>query len=278
MFKNSENFWGDFFRWAITTIVFGYYVATIFFVLRGDWEFLKEFEYWNTTLTSTTIAIFLRWMWAYKGLTDKLITSTFIKEKEEGKSNLIAEVNSRDLTDELNIYIEDKNNKAKRKAWDKKVDSKIKKYQQRSLNPFRKILLNKWKNEREYTQSKDFNIDVIKVTYYKFNIDDVLTAYYKEQSKTSSKRITLNSKVVSSTRVNAITFIVMGVLAGTQVFMRDFSWEQFFIMLGKFIMFLVNMYSGYKMGQEFVDIDYNKHLTDDYVLLKSFLKEKNIVE
>ena len=61
-----------------------------------------------------------------------------------------------------------------------------------------------------------------------------------------------------------------------EVFISSFSKEDMFVLIGQITVFTINIYSGYKLGVDFVDEDYSSDLTDDFVFLKEFLKEEGV--
>ena len=270
-----DNWWAEFLRWTITVLVFGIYTALTFFSFRGNWEFLTEFEYYSTVVTTTSLSIFLRGLWATKGLRIALDANTDIKEQEKGKGELIATINSNDWTDELKLDVDEVNYKEKKKEYANKIDRKIYFYRTARFIPrkFKRSRELFWVNEKERLISDEVNLDNIKVWYYELSYDDLLTSFYKEGKLKRKRRGTLSGKVLSSTRMNAITIISMAFIKGIEFAFSSFTWESVMITVGQFIVFAINIHNGLNMGKEFIDGDYSQDLTEDYIYLKGFIKK-----
>jgi|LGOV01.1.fsa_nt_gb hypothetical protein len=278
MDNEFTSYWTEILRWTITTLVFGFYIALTFFSFRGDWNFLKDFEYWTVTLSATSIAWFLRFLWASKGLNLRLIKSEDIKEKQIGKGKLIQKININNLTDVLELKIKEVNKKEKLKQYKNKCLMKKQKYQGKKWFPFKgysKKRFEFWKQEHINVDKEDFNVDVVRVKYYKYDIDSMLSSSYKP-SKQTETRGNLNVSIAKSYRTTMITMIAFAVLGALQVFIKDFSGEALFVLLGRLIVFVINIYSGLNLGISFVDSIYSKDLTNDYVFMKRVLKESKI--
>ena len=270
-----DNWWAEFLRWTITVLVFGIYTALTFFSFRGNWEFLTEFEYYSTVVTTTSLSIFLRGLWATKGLRIALDANTDIKEQEKGKGELIATINSNDWTDELKLDVDEVNYKEKKKEYANKIDRNIYFYRTARFIPrkFKRSRELFWVNEKERLLKDEVNLDNIKVWYYELSYDDLLTSFYKEGKRKRKRRGTLSGKVLSSTRMNAITIISMAFIKGIEFAFSSFTWESVMITVGQFIVFAINIYNGLNMGKEFIDSDYSQDLTEDYIYLKGFIKK-----
>ena len=273
MDNSMFSWWQEVLRYIITTLVFGFYIALTFFSFRGSWDFLTDFEYYATTVSATSIAWFLRWIWSNKGLEIKLVKSQDIKDKQEGKEKLIQQVNSNNLTDLLEVEINKVNNETKLKEYRNKCERNKKKYKGRR---FGKKKYEYWNNERIECDKEDFNLDIRKTSYYKFDIDTMLSSTYKSGSEVET-RGNLNKEVLGSFRTNIITLIAFALLGALQVFIKEYSSEDLFVLLGRLLIFVMNIYSGLTLGMSFVDSRYSKDLSKDYVFLKSFL-QKNKVE
>ena len=128
-------------------------------------------------------------------------------------------------------------------------------------------------NEKERLLKDEVNLDNIKVWYYELSYDDLLTSFYKEGKRKRKRRGTLSGKVLSSTRMNAITIISMAFIKGIEFAFSSFTWESVMITVGQFIVFAINIYNGLNMGKEFIDSDYSQDLTEDYIYLKGFIKK-----
>lgn len=275
---NRNDFWGEFFRWLLTALVYGFYIGSVFVYFRSDWNFLFTFEYWVSILSSTAFAFFLRWLWSDKGLEKRLENNLEISDKEKGKAKLITVVNSSNLTDELEKDINIKNEENKKQAWINHCDSKIKHLKRKSIfKLFRKTRLQKWKEEKEFISSDEFNLDIIRVTYYKYDIDEMMCSFYKQGKNKKKTRGNKNKKILNSYKTNIITFVSFAVLKAIEVFISKWSPEDVLILAGQIIVFTINIYTGYKLGKDFIDEEYSSDLTDDYVFLKDFLKRKGVV-
>jgi hypothetical protein len=110
------------FRILITFIVFAVLIAGVFYRLEQNWIFLTEWGYWIDTTTSTAIAFMFRWLYSDSGLQKELELNKDIIVKENGKRNLVGEVNSKGLTDLLDLKIKKENKKAKLHAYQIKDD------------------------------------------------------------------------------------------------------------------------------------------------------------
>ena len=260
-------------RWLVTFFIYSFYIASVFFVMTGNYQFLFTYSYWWTTISTTSLSIFLRWLFSDSGLEKELLVNDKIKGKEREKSILIQEVHDKDLVDELKIDIDKKNEDLKLEAYKNKCDLKINFYSRKSwYKLFRKKLLNKWRNNKREIYTDEFNLAIIKVSCYQYNIDEMLSSFYKENGN-ERRRKTKNMKVVNSTRANVLTFLFIAILRGAEFLIKDFSREDIMVLLGQIIVFTLNIYNGNKLGKNFVKEDYSQNLTDDYVFLKTFLKK-----
>lgn len=269
--KNEyTSFWAELFTWLITFLVFGFYTALTFFRLTGEWEFLKEFSYWFDLVSSTTIAWFLRYLWVFKGISIALFKSIEIKEKEKGKGKAISEITSRNLTDELEKEIDRINGIEKRKQYKLKCERKLRMLRNRKWfkQPKR---LEHWKKELINSNDMNFDIDIVKVKYYKYDIDSMLSSTYRPSHEVET-RGNITGEIFKSFRVSILTMLGFAVLGAVQLWLKDYTNDDFIILLGKFLIFLVNMYSGYALGNKFIDTKYSNDLTKDYTLMKRVLK------
>ncbi len=268
--KNEfSSFWGELFRWLITFLVFGFYTAITFFSLTGNWDFLNEFSYWFDLASSTTLAWFLRYMWTFKGLEHMLFTSSDIKEKEQGKGKVIADINSNNLTDILQVEIDIANKKEKLKQYKIKCERKIRKFRNKK---YKKRRLKYWVNERIECDKEDLDIDAVKVKYYRYDIDSMLSSAYRPSHEVDV-RGNINSEIFKSFRVSIITMLAFAVLGAVQLWLKDYSTDDLVILIGKFIIFIINIFSGYSLGTRFVNSKYSNDLTKDYAFMKRVLKQ-----
>jgi len=269
--KNEyTSFWAELFTWLITFIVFGFYTALTFFRLTGEWEFLKEFSYWFDLVSSTTIAWFLRYLWVFKGIATALFKSAEIKEKELGKSKAIGEITSGNLTDELETEIDRVNAIEKRKQYKLKCERKIRMFRVRKWFK-RPKALEYWKQELINANNKEYDIDIVKVKYYKYDIDSMLSSTYRPSHEVET-RGNVNGEIFRSFRVSILTMLGFAVLGAVQLWLKDYTNDDLIILLGKFLIFIVNMYSGFALGNKFIDTKYSNDLTKDYTLMKRVLK------
>jgi len=273
-----DNWWTEFFRWTLTVLIFGIYTALTFFSFRGNWAFLAEFEYYSTVVTTTSLSIFLRGIWASKGLRMSLDANTDIKEQEKGKGTLISEINASDWTDDLKIEVDLANRKEKEKEYSNKIDRKVYFYRTTKIIPksLKERKLRYWLSQKEMLIDETLNLDNVKIGYYKISYDDLLTSFYKEGKTKRKRRGTLGGKVASSTRLNGITIVSMAFVKGIEFAQSNFTVESAIITLGQFIVFAINIYNGLKMGKEFIDSDYSQDLTEDYIFLKGFIKKMKL--
>jgi len=272
MNDNMVNWWAEAFRFIITTFIFAFYIALTFFAFRGDFAFIATFEYWMTTISSTSIAWFLRYLWSFKGVETTLNSSSEISEKETGKALLISEINQKNLTDLLEIKIENANKKEKLRQYRNKCDRKIRQY---TGKKYRKRRLQYWKDERIACDKDDFNVDVVRVKYYKYDIDSMLSSTYKPNSDVET-RGNINSEVMKSYRTNIVTLIAFAVIGGLQVLVSEYTSEDLFVLLGRMLVFTINIYSGLTLGINFVKVKYSNDITKDFVFMKSFMKENGL--
>ena len=274
MDSDFTNWWSELLRWLITTLVFGIYIALTFFSLRGNGEFLTDFEYYLTTISATSLAWFLRYLWSTKGLEMRLSRSKDIKDKETGKSDLVSKINNNYLTDVLETKIDKTNKEEKLKQYKNKCEKKYKSCKQ---SKFFKWRASYWKEERESCDREDFNIDVVRVKYYKYDIDGMLSSSYKPTSTTET-RGNMNKTILTSYRTNIVTLVSFAILGGLQVFLGSYSSEDLFVLIGRLFVFTMNIYNGLRLGISFVDSDYSRDLSKDYVFLKTVLKENGITD
>ena len=271
MNDNFFNWWSELLRWLITTLVFGFYIALTFFSFRGDWTFLGDFEYYTATLSATSVAWFLRWIWAVKGLEIALGKSQDIHDKQLGKENLVREINQNNLTDLLDLAIKKENKQTKLKEYKNKCERKRNKYKKSKL-PFSKNRYKHWKQERINCDKEEFDVNVVKVRYYKYDIDSMLSSTYRPNHDTET-RGNINLELFKSFRISIITMIVFAVLGAINIWLKDYSNDDLIILGGKLLMFLINMYSGHDLGKKFVLSKYSNDLTKDYAFMKKVLKE-----
>ena len=129
---NNKDWFSRIFRILITTFVFGFYIAMVFFAFRGNWVFLFTFEYWLDTITSTSLALMFRWLYSDSGINKELEFNDNIRDMENGKSTEIAKVNSINLTDLLKIDVDKQNTISKTNAYKDLCDIKINYYREKS--------------------------------------------------------------------------------------------------------------------------------------------------
>ena len=274
---NNRVWFANVFRIIITFLVFGFYIALVFFSFKQNWKFLLTFEYYLDTGTSTVLALMFRWLYSDSGVAKELELNDDIRNLETGKGNLVSQVNSNNLTDLLKIKIDKQNEENKLQAYKDKCDKKINFYREKGWYKFnRKGFLNKWRVRKEEISSDDFNINTIKVHYYKYDIDEMLSTFYKQPNKDRNKRLTKNTFVVSSLRTNVITLLAFMLYNAITVFQKGFSKEDLIILIGKLTIFAVNIYTGYNLGRDYIKNLYSSNLTDDYTFLKGFLKENKV--
>ena len=195
--------WDNFLRWAITTIVFGFYIALVFFSINGNWSFLFTFDYYFTTVSSTSVAFLLRYIWSDKGIENEIINNDDIRAKEVAKMEQVKIVSSTDMIDLLQIDIDEENEKSKKREYISQIDSKIIYLTTKAwYKIFRKSRLTKWRDKKLLVLSDDFNWDTIKIKYYKYSIDEMLSGFYKENPSDRRYRKSKNNKIVGSLRTN----------------------------------------------------------------------------
>jgi hypothetical protein len=269
--KNEfTSFWTELFTWLITFLVFGFYTALTFFRLDGNWSFLSEFHYWFSLVSSTTIAWFLRYLWLFKGVSINLYKNKDIKLKEEGKSKVITEITSGNLTDVLELDIKRINKIEKRRQYKIKCERKIRVL--RSRKHFKRKLPY-WQEELINANSDEFDIDVVKIKYYKYDIDSMLSSTYRPSHEVET-RGNINNEMYKSLRVSILTLIGFAVLGAIQLWLKDYTNDDLVLLSGKFLIFVLNMWSGYMMGMKFIDTKYSNDLTKDYTFMKRVIKEK----
>lgn len=253
-----------------------FYVAFVFFSFSGNYKFLLTYDYWFTTMSTTGVAIFLRWLYSDRGVEVELEHNEKITAKEQLKSILIKKVVDNQLTDKLEVAILKRNQENKLKAYHTKCDVKINYLKIKAwYKLFRKKRLQYWKDRKDEIGNDDFNIDAIrKVRYYRFSIDDVMSSFYKENKYDRTTRRTKNSRVVNSLRANVLTVVVIGCLKGMELFWTDFTREDIIVLIGQILTFLLNIYNGYNLGRLFIKEDYSSNLSEDYSFLEYFLNQQ----
>jgi len=262
------------FRFFLTFLIFGIYIALVFFSFRNNWEFLLTFEYWIDTLTSTALALTFRWLYSDSGVDAELRDSKDIREAELGKGKLVSIINHQDLTNELKKEIDIINTQNKIIAYKNLCDKKVRFYSSKSiLKPFRKTFLQKWRENKKEIDTEDFNINSIKITYYKYDLDEMLSTFYKEPNGDGSKRRSKNDTVINSTKTNVITLLAMVILKSMEILTKGFNFEDIVILLGQLTMFSINIYTGYKLGRDYIKNEYSRNLSEDYAFLKGFINK-----
>ncbi len=269
---DNRSWFATIFRWAITLFVFGFYIALVFFGFRQNWAFMLTFEYWVDTLSATALALMFRWLYSDSGVNKELEVNTDIKDMETGKASVVAEVNSKKLTGELKNKIDKTNNNNKLAAYKTVCDKKIIYYKDKKWWKFnRKRHLAKWKAKKEFILHDEFNLSTIKVAYYRYDIDEMMSTVYKQPNKERTSRVSKNQFVISSLRTNVITILAIMVYNALDLFRKGFSEEAVVVLLGKLVIFTVNIYTGFNLGREYIKNIYSSNLTDDYVFLKDFI-------
>jgi hypothetical protein len=211
-------------------------------------------------------------MYSNKGLEIRLNKSLDIAEKEQGKSDLVYQVNTNNLTDLLENEIEVTNKATKLKEYKNKCERKRNFYQGKKWFKGR---YQYWKQERIDCDKSDFNIKIKKVKYYRYDLDAMLSSTYKSGVQIET-RGNLNKEVLGSFRTNVVTLIAFALLGALQVFIKDFSSEDLFVLIGRLLVFLMNIYSGITLGMGFVDNRYSNDLSKDYTYLKGFLAKHKV--
>lgn len=270
----NKKWFANGFKILITFLVFAFYIGGVFFAYRQSWEFLLTFGYWFDTVSSTTLAFVFRWLYSDTGVSHELEMNEKIKAKEELKSGLIGEVTSKDLVGELKELIDKKNRTNKLQAYKDKIDRKLVYYRERGkLYPFKKRKYNKWSKKKKQVYEEDFNLNNIKVKYYRYDLDEMLSSFYKEQYNEITTRINKDQFVLSSLRTNVFTILVLMIYNATVLLPKDFSWESVSLLIGKLIIFTLNIYNGYKLGKKYISVLYSDVLSKDFEFLKTFIKE-----
>lgn len=270
---NDNSWFGRVFRILITFFVFGFYIAMAFFYFRQNWLFLLTWEYWIDTSTATALAFMFRWLYSDRGVSKELEENEEIRQLESGKGTEIAKVNSNQLTDVLKADIEVTNLKNKREAYQTKCDKKINYYREKAWWKFRrKNQLDKWRKRREQLAEPDFNIKTVKVGYYKYDFDEMMSVFYKQPNKSRNRRQNKDQFVFTSLRTNMVTIIAFMIYNALEVLTKDFSTEELTVLVGKLIIFCVNIYTGNGLGRKYIRNVYSSNLTDDYAYLKGFNK------
>lgn len=269
--------WDSFFRWLITTLVFGFYIALVFFNIQGNWMFLLTFDYYFTTISSTSVSLLLRWIWSDKGVEYEIINNTEISEKQQSKDNQIQKITQNNLVDLLEVAINKANQEEKKKEYKTICDKKINSLKQKGwYKLFREKRLATWKQRKLECIEDEFNWDTVNIKYYKYDMDEMLCSFYKENPNNRKRRKSKNEKVINSTRTNLVTILVLAVLKGTEIFVSAFNTEDILVLLGQLIVFTMNISNGYKLGKGFIREDYSRNLSEDYVFLKTFLKTQGV--
>jgi len=273
----EKDWWSKTLRIAITGLIYGVYIALVFFSFRGNIEFLFTFEYWTSVTTTTLFSLMLRWLYSDTGVEKEIRTNEDIKLLEKGKSKLVTQVNSSNLTGELKRVIDNANIQNKIQAYKDKCDRKINYYREKGvLKPFRKSLLNKWRERKEFMNNDEFNINSIRVPHYKYDIDEMLSSFYKEHNNNKRYRIRKNQKVLSSLKTNVLTLFGIMLIKALEILEKGFTKEDLLVLGGQLITFTINIYTGYNLGKDYIKSDYSSNLTDDYVFLKDFLSKQGL--
>jgi len=278
----SVKWWQSFFRYTLTTLIYVFVIASVFFYFSGDWSFLSSFQYYVTTFTTTFFALFLRYIWSDKGESVALYSVSDIKVKEQAKKDLLLQVTTNNLVSELEVFVLKVSKENKEIAYKKKLDKKVNHLKSGRLKPFRKYRYDKWVGLRyeflDYLSGaeNDFNLDNIRVSHYKITIDDILSVSHIQQSNEKRSRYNKNRLIFSSYQTNVLTFIGSALVGGAQVFLSKFQVEDLIILLSQIIIFTLNIYSGYNIGMNGILQGYSTDLSDDYVILKRFLKIEGV--
>jgi len=120
----SMDWWKSAFRYTITTMIYLFVIASVFFYFSGDWSFLSSFGYYITTFTTTFFALFLRYIWSDKGEVVALFGDSDITTKEKAKKGLLKQVTDNNLVSELETFVIDVTRENKEIAYQKKLDKK----------------------------------------------------------------------------------------------------------------------------------------------------------
>lgn len=272
--KTNRDWFVNVFRTFITIFIFFMYVAMVFYNISGNFLFLLTFEYWSTTLTSTVLALTFRWLYSDSGVDKEIKVNDDIREKEVAKGLLIKEISTLDLNGLLKIKIDETNLATKTQEYKNKCDRKILFYKQkRWYIPFRMSLYNKWQGNKYDIEEDSFNIEAIKVKYYRYDLDEMLTTFYKQPNKEHKTRVNKNQTVMNSTRTNVITLLAFMILKGIEVFSKGFQKEDLLILFGQLTIFSINIYTGYSLGRDYIKNNYSSNLSNDYTFLKNFIQE-----
>lgn len=262
------------FRFLITFFVFGFYVAMVFFSFRQNWLFLLTWEYWIDTSSSTALALMFRWLYSDSGVAKELELNDDIRELEEGKAKEVAKVNQNNLTDLLKLDIDEKNTENKTEAYRTKCQKRINYLREKrwwKIN--RKKRLERWKVRKQNTYNDDFDVKTVRVAYYRYDFDEMMSTFYKQPNSERVRRQSKDGFIFSSLRTNIITLLAMMIYNALEIFSKDFTPEALTILLGKLVIFSVNIYTGQNLGREYIRNIYSSNLTDDYAFLKGFNKK-----
>jgi hypothetical protein len=238
------------------------------------------FGYWVTTASTTFLALFLRGLWQTKGSAIAMTTHTEIKEKEDIKTELIIDIGTRNLVGELETFIKKETESNKVTAWKNKCDYKVQRFSSKGILKFRrKHKLKKWKQHQldilDYIGNDDstFNLDNIKIPHYIITIDDLLSVSNSPYDKNKKRRYSKGRMLRNSYQTNILTLVASATVSGMNIIVGNFDKEDILLWISQILIFLVNIYSGYSLGIRGIVVDYSSDLSDDYVLLKRFLKE-----
>lgn len=279
--------WDEIFRYTITLLGMSFFVGSVFFAFTGNWEFIGSFSYWFDTIGSTTFAWFLRYLWQPKGEEVQIDSDDDIREKEKSKGDLIGRITNANVTDKLKEECDKKDHDSKLNEWYNHCDEKLKHFKSVKLIPFKKYFISKWEREfnlvKEYKLCVDkenyqgeFNLDTIKIEYYEYDMGKILSTTYRQSLLGKRVRYSRGRSLKRSYRINIVTFLVMAVFSGLQLFINDVSTDDVLILGGKLVMFMLNIRSGFKIGIDGIKVEYNADLTDDLVFLREFVIKNKI--
>ena len=275
---SKNKFWSNVFVFGTTLIIFSIYITAVFFTVEGNWAFLGTLDYWSEILSGSVFAFLLRYLWSLTGVDVALVDNEKITKKEEEKSKLISKVDTSSLIGDLESVVDDTNLLNKKTAYKNKCDRKIKFWRNFKVFPKHNKIANKWVKEKDETQDDEFNWDNVKVKYYKYKKDNLLSSYFKGDDDTDgdTSNTTLLGMTLTSMRTNLLTIIAMIFFTALNVLSKDFYWNEVYILLGKLVIFMMNMNNGFRMGKKYINVLYNRQLTKDYIFLKKFLDSKGI--
>lgn len=291
----SSRWWLNLFTGLITIFAFMFVIMWVFFVVRGDWAFLTELDFYSKTIITTMLAFILRWFWHRIGR-DKAREEKEIATLENNKQERISKISQNDALDKLKQEAEEYSLNNKALAYRDKCDFKLMRIATLKEKWYYKIyhkvikLIFKTTDKSEFWAKQKLlttqwvegdkgaiNIkNIRRVKYYSVTASQLLTIDNEYAPAHSVLRANSARQILHSYTLNALTVMSYAFLYGFELITQPFTLEAVLLMIVQTLILTTNIGMGVYLGQKFIKSDYKRDIVDDISFLDGFLRKQKM--